>query len=434
MSSGSSVWHPYTPGTGGKELWVESASGAWLHTRDGRKILDAIASWWVCLHGHARPEIATAVAAQAGLLEQVIFAGFTHQPAEELASTLTHAAPGNMKKAFFSDNGSTAVEVAVKMALQFFHLSGKPRKRILALRNAYHGDTFGAMSVGERGPFSAAFRDHLFEVTFLDVPYFNPLSGEPFTASGHLDEARKALEAGDVAAVLAEPGIQGAAGMRIYPLAWLDSLFALARSHGALCLADEVFTGFFRTGTAFATAALRHPPDILCLSKGLTGGFMPLGLTLANEKVAGAFAREDYAFTLYHGHSFTGNPLACSAALASWKLCTEPDFLTRLAESCARQKAFIRAVYEEFRGFDPRFFGNVSAFTLNPEDGYEYTHPLRQIIYRHFMDRGLLVRPVGNVLYLAPPFCLSPQDWDLLFSEVTKFLRSLPAPKNIRHS
>lgn len=423
MKTGSSVWHPYTPGIGGRELEVVSARGPWLFTRDKRKILDAIASWWVCLHGHSHPDIARAVGEQALKLEQVIFAGFTHEPAEKLASELVEILPGAMDRIFYSDNGSTAVEVALKMALQVFHIEGKPRTRILALRNAYHGDTFGAMAVGERGPFSAAFREHLFDVTFLEVPYRNPCSETPFDPLEFLDEARLELEKGDVAAVVVEPGVQGAAGMRMFPLSWVNELFSLARRHGTLCIADEVFTGFFRTGLPFACSHLVHPPDILCLSKGLTGGFLPLGVTAANTRVTRVFEKEDYAFTLYHGHSFTANPLACTAARASLQLCREPGFSEKVQQACSRQEAFSRNLYAEFPELEPRFRGNISALTFRQNEGYDYTHELRPILYRHFLERDLLVRPIGNVLYLAPPFCLEEEDWALLFAAVEAFVR-----------
>jgi len=422
----SNVWHPYTPGIGGKELLIDSANGAFLYTEDGRKILDAISSWWVNVHGHAHPYIAEAIGNQAKKLEQVIFAGFSHKPAEELASRILNFLPIEDGRVFFSDNGSTAVEVAIKMALQFHHLEGKKRTKVLALNNAYHGDTFGAMAVGERGPFSEAFQDWLFDVEFVMPPY--GLENEDFENllwSDGLQRAERLLANCDVAALVVEPLLQGAGGMLMYSKEWLNSLILIAKKYGTLVIADEVFTGFYRTGLPFASSHLTEKPNIFCLSKGLTGGFLPMGLTVCEEFVAKPFYEEDYQHTLYHGHSFTANPLACAAALASLDLFEKPEFLSKLTEILNAQNRFFDQLKAQFSHFLPRITGTVVAVTLQPQDGLDYTHAIRKKIYNYFINKDLLVRPIGNVLYIVPPYCIEIQDLEGLHESIIEFLETL---------
>lgn len=423
----SPVWHPYTPGIQGDEICIERGEGAILHTRDGRRIVDCISSWWVNIHGHAQPHIAQAIARQAEKLEQVIFAGFTHEPAERLASGLLGFVPGKMERVFFSDNGSTAIEVALKMALQHFHIKGEKRNRIVALRNAYHGDTFGAMAVGERGTFTQAFRDWLFEVDFIDVPYENlaqPASDEQENES--LKRARQVLENPETAALILEPLLQGAGGMRMFSSSFLDQLMAMAQKAGVLVIADEVFTGFYRTGKAFACSGLDSEPDMVCLSKGLTGGFLPMGITLCNAKTAEPFAEKNYARTLYHGHSFTGNPLSCAAALASLDLCRADGFEQTVARLAKKQRDFAENLAQQFPDIQARNCGTITAITLgNEENGYDYTHPIRQRMYSFFMDRDLLIRPMGNVVYLAPPYCIEEPDLAKAHSAIEELLTEI---------
>jgi adenosylmethionine-8-amino-7-oxononanoate aminotransferase len=417
MASDSKVWHPYTPGIGGKEIRIDRGEGAYLITKEGRRIFDGISSWWVNLHGHGHPVIAQAIARQAEKLEQVVFAGFTHEPAEDLAAGVLKFLPPGFSRVFYTDNGSTAVEVAIKMALQYFHLCGEKRSKILALENSYHGDTFGAMAVGARGPFSAAFQDWLFDVEFILPRYTNPKGSEE-----GLEKAIRLLETGTVAAIIAEPLVQGAGGMLMYDAGWLDELFATARKYGTKIIADEVFTGFYRTGTPFASSRLSVLPDLICLSKGLTGGFLPLGITACREEISKPFYQADYGHTLYHGHSFTANPLACAASLASLGLLQKPETTLQINRLCGLQKAFCQKVEESFPHLNPRQLGTIFALTLSPQDGLDYTHPNRSLIYQYFLDKDLLVRPIGNVLYLVPPYCASESDMDRLHSEIITFL------------
>src|SRR5690606_3188545 len=308
------IWHPFTPLTSREDpIVITNAEGVYLHTADGRRSIDAVSSWWVNLHGHSHPHIAAAVAQQASSLEHVIFAGFTHEPAIRLAEMLVDLLPANQKKIFYSDNGSTAVEVALKMAFQYWHNQGKSRDKVIALDGAYHGDTFGAMSVGERGACTAPFSKHLFDVEFLPFPYAE-------NESDVLQAFRKKLSAGDVACFIYEPLVQGSSGMRMYSARILTQMIAAARAEGVICIADEVMTGFGRTGKMFASEFMDEMPDICCLSKGLTGGTMALGVTSCTEAIMDVYRSDDILKTFFHGHSFTANPIACAAAIASLEL------------------------------------------------------------------------------------------------------------------
>ena len=421
----SPIWHPYTPGISGKELTVERAEGSWIYLKDGSRILDLISSWWVNLHGHSHPYIAQAIGNQANVLEQVIFSGFTHAPAENLARQVLELLPGNFAKVFFSDNGSTAVEVALKMALQYFYITAKPRKRILALANAYHGDTFGTMAVGQKGLFNSAFHDFLFEVEFIEPPYTTSIHTHiKLDNDPGLQKAKRILETGEVAAIIVEPLLQGSGGMKIYPTEWLEALYKHARTNDTLIIADEVFTGFYRTGKAFAGSHFSEVPDIVCLSKGLTAGFLPMGLTLCTDKVAEPFRANDYGHTFYHGHSFTANPLACAAALAGIDLIKEAGFESRIESISNAQRDFTAKVNHDFPDYEARSIGTISAVTVGGSGAYSYTHPIRHKMYPYFLEKGLLLRPLGNVLYMVPPYCITRQELETAHLEITHFLKT----------
>jgi adenosylmethionine-8-amino-7-oxononanoate aminotransferase len=413
------VWHPYT------QHWrapapvaVARARGAYLYTPDGRAILDAISSWWVTLHGHAQPEIADAIARQARSLEQVIFAGFTHEPGARLAAELARVLPDGLRRVFFSDDGSTAVEAAVKMALQVFHNRGEPRRLVAALEHAYHGDTFGAMSVGARDLFSAPFRGHLFEVARLPDP-----SAAPEAALEALD-ALVAARGRELAALIVEPLVLGAGGMRVYGEAVLRALAARCRDAGVLLIADEVMTGFGRLGAPFACERAGVRPDLICLSKGITGGFLPLGATAVTDEVFEAFLSDDRRRTLFHGHSYTANPIACAAALASLALLETP--------ACADARARVEAAHR--RHLDrlashpavraPRVVGTLAAFdvALPAAADAGYLAPVGRELGAFALEQGVLIRPLGDVVYLMPPFCTTDDDLALAYGVIERFL------------
>ena len=311
---GSPVWHPFTQHALQTETpEVVSADGAWLSTRDGRRIFDGVSSWWVVTHGHRHPKIIEAINRQADALDHVIFAGFTHAPAEQLAEQLIDMAPDGLTRVFYSDSGSTAVEVAIKMALGFWHNQGQPRSKIVCLESGYHGDTIGTMSAGARGVFNAAYQPLLYDVEHLPFP----LSTDD---EATVKACQKACAAGDVAAVLVEPLILGAGGMKIYDADTLRALRKVCTDNNVLFIADEVMTGWGRTGTRFAVEQAGIAPDIMCLAKGLTGGSLPLAVTLAREDIFEAHYSTDRTKTFYHSSSFTANPVCCAAALANCKI------------------------------------------------------------------------------------------------------------------
>lgn len=402
----SPVWMPYTQMKGAPPpLRVRAARGAVLELEDGRRLLDCISSWWVTLHGHSQPQIAAAIAAQARCLEQVIAAGFTHQPAEELARRLTGRLPF-VPRLFYSDNGSTAVEVALKMAYQYWRNRGATgRRRFLSFAGAYHGDTLGAMSLSGRSLFTAPFAELLLPVDHVPFPQTwigdGEVEGREAAALAHLEGL---LQRGgeDYAAMVIEPLVQGAAGMRMCRPSFLRQLAGLLRRHGVLLIADEVFTGFGRTGEMFACQGAAVEPDILCLAKGLSGGFLPLAATLCSEAVYQAFCSDDPRHTFYHGHSYTANPLGCAAALASLDLLEVQPPPFALLEDWHREELGRLADHPLL--IRPRVCGTIAALEVQGAEGY--LHGLGPRLKEAFLERGLLLRPLGGVIYLVPPYCL----------------------------
>lgn len=412
------IWHPFTSLGGGAEpLLITSANGVYLHTHDGRKIIDAISSWWVNLHGHAHPEIAEAVSKQAATLEHVIFAGFTHEPAILLSQNLLSVLPGNHAKIFYSDNGSTAVEVALKMAFQYWYNQGIQKKKVVAIKGAYHGDTFGAMSVGERGRFTDPFSTYLFDVEFIDFPS----QGKEAMALNQFKE----LAAGEqVSAFIFEPLVQAAAGMRIYSEKILNQLIAVAHHYNIVCIADEVFTGFGRTGKTFASDYLDHPPDIIALSKGLTGGTLPLGVTSCSAAIIKAFESDEITKTFFHGHSYTANPLACAAANASFELLKHPICTQNINRISNKHKQFAKEIKIHQNIKEVRCLGTILAIELQAGET-SYFNDVRKTIYSFFIDRNILLRPLGNVIYILPPYITTDEELDMLYKNITEFMGRL---------
>jgi adenosylmethionine-8-amino-7-oxononanoate aminotransferase len=410
------VWHPYTQhGLPDARPEIIRASGAYLETRDGRKIFDAISSWWVTLHGHAHPRIAAAIAEQASTLEQVIFAGFTHEPGARLAEALVAHAPSGLERVFFSDDGSTAVEVAVKIALQSWKNRGKDRRTIVALENAYHGDTFGAMSVSARGLFTEPFANLLFAVERLP----DPMTHDVGAALRDLI-ARKGNE---LAAVIVEPMLLGAGGMRMWSAEALREVRTLTSAHGIPLIADEVLTGFGRTGPLFACEHAGIAPDMMCLSKGLTAGFLPLGATLATRELFEAFTSDDRTRTLFHGHSFTANPIACAAARASLALLDEMGSAPRKRIEGAHRIAAAR--FSAISSVEnTRVLGTIIALELKTAH-QGYLSDLGPRLRRFALDRGVLLRPLGNTVYVLPPYCATDSDLAPVYDVIADFAESL---------
>lgn len=421
------LWHPFTQAkTAPPPLKVKSAHGVWLELDTGHRLLDCISSWWVNLHGHAHPQIAEAIYQQATQLEHVIFAGFSHDPAEQLAERLVQKLPAPLSRVFFSDNGSTAVEVALKMAYQYWANQGQPRTTFLAFEGAYHGDTFGAMSVGARSLFSEVFTNLLFEVEF--VPYPETWLGDEQVSAREAHTlnllADKLSRAGDrYAGILIEPLVQGAGGMRMCRPEFLQQLQQLARDHHTLLLLDEVMTGFGRTGDWFACVKAQIQPDILCLSKGLTGGFLPLSVTVATEAIYRAFYSDDPLKTLYHGHSYTANPLGCAAALASLELTTTSEPVFRGFE--ARHRHYLETLRSHPNLTRLRVMGTIAAMDVITPDQTGYLNQVGLDIRQRAIALGFLLRPLGNVLYLMPPYCITETELASVYQAIHTLLDEL---------
>ncbi len=407
----SPVWHPFTQHALQPDMVaIARSEGAWLETPNGRRILDAISSWWVVTHGHRHPHIIAAIKDQTDSLDQVIFAGFTQAPAERLARGLLAIAPPGLSHVFFSDSGSTSVEVALKMALGYWNNIGEPRHRILALEHAYHGDTIGGMSVGARGLFNAPYEPLLFEVGRI-----------PFPAEGHAQDAIEVLEAvcaeGDVAALILEPLILGAGGMLIYSADTLSAMKRVCERHGVLVIADEVMTGWGRTGTLFACEQAGIAPDILCLAKGLTGGSLPLAVTLCSAPIFEAHLSPDRTRTFFHSSSYTANPIACAAAVANLEVWEHEPVADRIAALSERQAEHLAPFQADARFKHVRQLGTITALDLDVADG-GYLAGIWPKLYSHFLERGVLLRPLGNTIYVMPPYCITSGELDLVYAAI----------------
>jgi adenosylmethionine-8-amino-7-oxononanoate aminotransferase len=391
-----------------------------LELADGRELIDAISSWWVTLHGHGEPAIAAAISRQATELEQVIFANFSHAPAEQLADRLS--AHSGLERLFFSDNGSTAVEVALKIAWQWWHNRGEPRRRLIGFSGAYHGDTVGAMAVGARSLFTEPYDPLLFEVERVPWPQCCWDEPEPQDSETAALEALDRALAVPTAAVILEPLIQGASGMAMVRPDFLQAVQQRVRSAGALLIADEVMTGFGRTGELFACHRAAIQPDLMCLSKGLTGGFLPMGVTLASEALYLGFVSDDPRATFFHGHSFTANPLGCAAALASLELLEDQPERYRGMEG--RHRPLLEELQRHPRVERARCLGTVAAFDVRVEQP-GYLNAVGKQIQRHCLERGVYLRPLGHVVYLLPPLCLSDSQLAHCYSAITTALDAL---------
>ncbi len=407
----SPVWHPFTQHAVQPEATlISKGEGAWLEAADGRRIFDAISSWWVVTHGHRHPHIVQAIKDQIDRLDQVIFAGFTHEPAEKLARHLVAITPPELEYVFFSDSGSTSVEVALKMALGFWQNSGINRTRILALEGAYHGDTIGGMSVGERGVFNAPYEPLLFDVARI-----------PFPAAGReeatLDALKAACKRGDVAALIVEPLILGAGGMLIYPAIVLAEMKRVCEAHNVLFIADEVMTGWGRTGTLFACEQAGIAPDIACYSKGLTGGSVPLAVTLCRADIFDAHYSTDRSKTFFHSSSYTANPVACAAALANLEIWQREPVMERISSIAALHKGRLTRFRDDRRFANLRQIGTIAALDIVAKDA-GYLADIGPRLYRGFLACGLLVRPLGNTIYIMPPYCSTASDLDLVYDAI----------------
>ena len=404
------IWHPYTQmQTAAPPIPIVRGEGALLFDENEKQYIDAVSSWWVNIHGHSHPYIAAKVAEQLTKLEHVIFAGFTHEGAVELAERLLAILPNNQEKFFYSDNGSTAIEVAIKMCLQYWHNVGAPRKKVLAFNNAYHGDTFGAMAVSGRSAFTNVFESLLFEVEFIDLPDENNIQA----LKSHISHLKSNLSC-----FIFEPLLQGSGGMLMYEAQYLDELMEHCRAEDILTIADEVLTGFGRTGKRFACDHLQQQPDIMCFSKGLTGGTMALGVTTCTQAIYDAFLSDDKLKTLFHGHSFTANPVACAAALASLDLFLLPETMANIERIELHHSRFALKVGNNPKLKEVRQIGTIIAMEWETGTQTSYFSNLRDKLYNHFLEAGIILRPLGNVLYILPPYCITTEQLNYIYDQI----------------
>lgn len=411
------LWHPLTQhGLNPDHLPLVRARGSYLYDEEGNSYIDGISSWYTCMYGHCNPKITSRVKEQLDQLDQIVFSGFTHPPAIELSEKLVEILPGSISKIFFSDNGSTSVDVAIKMALQYHFNRGEKRNKIVALENAFHGDTFGAMSVSGLSVYNGPFEDFLLEIERIPVPNDQNISEVE-------SRLKTILQGEDVAAFIFEPLVQGAAAMHMYPARHLEVLMRLARSHGALTIADEVMTGFGKTGRNFACDYLDEGPDIICLSKSLTAGIAPMALTCCTQKVFDAFYDKEVSKGFFHGHTYSANPLACTAALAGMDLLATDAIQDSIQRISARHLEFEAEIREHPMVKSTRSLGVIFALDLKQET--ERYGNLRDRLYRFFMDEGVFLRPLGNTIYLLPPFTISEEELTVLYTSVLNCLEML---------
>jgi adenosylmethionine---8-amino-7-oxononanoate aminotransferase len=405
------IWHPYTQmKLAGLPIGIVKGEGTYLFDESGKRYIDAISSWWVNLHGHSHPYIAEKVYEQLKQLDHAIFAGFTHSPAIELAEKLLSILPSNQSKIFYSDNGSTAVEVAVKMAIQYWNNKGIKKHKLLAFEHSYHGDTFGSMSVSGRSAFTSPFSELLFDVIHIPLPVM-----------GRLEKVREILKRGEISAFIFEPLVLGAGGMLMYEAEYLDELITVCKENDVLIIADEVMTGFGRTGKNFASGYLSNQPDIICLSKGITGGTMAFGATSCTQPIFDAFLSDDRSKTFFHGHSYTANPVACSAALASFDLL--------MKEECHQSIERISSKHIDFKKRNEgssflkniRTTGTILAMDIETGEQTSYFNSLRDKLNRYFLDKGVLLRPLGNTIYVMPPYCICNEDLEYIYASIEAF-------------
>ncbi len=413
----NNIWHPFTQmKTADNPLVITKGKDALLYDDKGDTYIDAVSSWWVNVHGHSNPYIAKKIYQQLQTLEHVIFAGFTHQPAIELSERLLHYLP-HQDKIFFSDNGSTAVEVALKMSIQFFYNQGKEKNTIIALDDAYHGDTFGAMSAGGDSHFNDPFKNHLFKIKRIPTPVVG-------REKECIKKLKKIIKNNKVCSFIFEPLIQGAGGMIMYDEKILDELIAICKKNNILCIADEVMTGFYRTGKIFASNYLKNKPDITCLSKGLTGGTLPLSITTCNDKIYNAFLSNDKMKTFFHGHSFTGNPVGCSAALASLDLFEKKETQKNIQRIIKHHTKFYNKIKNHSTIENIRMKGTILALDFKTQNDTSYFNSIRDRLYSFFLDRKVILRPLGNVVYIMPPYCITKKQLYKVYSVIEEALNT----------
>lgn len=410
------LWHPYTQHkTAALPIAIKKGKGALLWDENNKEYIDAIASWWVNPYGHSNTFIADAIYKQLTTLEHVLFGGFTHEPAILIGEKLMEILPKNQKKIFFSDNGSTAVEIAIKVAMQYFFNKGEKKTTIIAFENAFHGDTFGAMAASGISFFVEAFKDSLIEVIRIPVP----VKGQEEQS---YDALKSVIENNNCAGFIFEPLVQGAAGMVMYEPESLDKLMQICQKNNVLTIADEVMTGFGKTGKTFATDYLIEKPDMMCLSKALTGGTIPMAITTFTQDLFDAFYDDDINKALFHGHTFTANPTGCAAALASLELLQTREMQANLVRVNHKHLVFQDHIKNHPKVTATRVLGVIFALEIRTESSASYYGTLRNKLYDFFIENGVILRPVGNIVYILPPYIITDEQLDKIYQVVENVL------------
>ncbi|NNK20675.1 MAG: adenosylmethionine--8-amino-7-oxononanoate transaminase [Flavobacteriaceae bacterium] len=405
------LWHPLTQHKTHKGmLGITKARGAVLIDEEGREYIDAIASWYTAMYGHCNPDITGPVANQMSQLDQVIFSGLTHEPAIALSEALMKVLPSNQEKLFFSDNGSTAVEIGIKMALQYFYNKGQKRNVMLAFEDGFHGDTFGAMSVSGLSSYNGPFEDHFIQVERIEVPTEN-------NVDKILSGLKTRLQQENIAGFVYEPLVQGAAAMKMHKPEHLNRILELLKSHSVLTIADEVMTGFGKTGSYFASDQLSIKPDIICLSKALTAGLLPMAITSCSKEIYDAFYDDEIAKGFFHGHTYTANPLACTAALSALNLLQTEAMQNNISRITSRHQQFNETIKNHPKVSETRQIGVIFALDLKIEMSRYGT--LRDRLYDHFMENGVFLRPLGKTIYILPPYVISDAQLDKVYKAVS---------------
>lgn len=426
LSDEKYIWHPYTfQKNRVPAIPIVRGEKSILIDENGNKYIDAVSSWWVNIHGHGNKFIAKKIYEQAKKLQQIIFTQFTHEPAVKLAEKLINVLPGDFSKIFYSDDGSTSTEVAVKMAIQYWkNIGDLKRNKIVVFHNSYHGDTFGAMSISERGVYTFAFQDKLFDVVFIDTPDGKNFESIKIEIGKYKDE---------ILCFIYEPLLQGAGGMLMYQPEGLDQLLQFLKQENVICIADEVLTGFYRTGKFFAGDYLKTKADIICLSKALTGGTMALGVTACTQNIYDAFVSDDKTKTLFHGHSFTGNALACAAALASFELIQKHKCLKNIENIIEHHKKFSKKIMmfqKKNLIKNVRQLGTIIAFEICTSENDDYLNSISKDITPFCMKHGVYLRSMGNTIYVMPPYCITSKELKKIYSVIVQFIEKFVEQKN----
>jgi adenosylmethionine-8-amino-7-oxononanoate aminotransferase len=428
-AAGLKIWRPFTQAHADPDpVRVVRAEGVYLYTGDGRQIIDAISSWWVNLHGHCHPRIVAAMAAQAKALDHVLLAGFSHPTVEQLTRKLQSVVPSSLQHIFYSDDGSTAVEVALKLAVQYWQNRDLAEKRsIVALEHAYHGDTVGAMSVSADSGFTDRFAGFRFPVHRVHSAYCLrcPVGKERTSCQIDCVESLQQLlkqKSGEIAAVIVEPLLQGAGGMIVHPVEFLQRVRELCSTYDVLLIADEVLTGFGRCGKMFACDVAGVAPDLMCLSKGITGGFLPLGATLCTQAIYEEFTGPERSF--FHGHSFTGNPVVCAAAVANLEIFETEDVFARINAIGGHHVERLRRLASHPSVAETRQIGTIAAIELKAQDP-GYFSDLKPRLYKFFIEQDVLLRPLGNVIYILPPYVITPKELDYVYDVIEEGIKEV---------